>query len=273
MQGFYDSHVHTCHSPDSQQPFWALCEEAVRRGLRGIAITDHAETWLLGDYDIYESVAASIADARAANARYGDRLRVFCGVELAAFPDEPETARRVLEMTDYDVVLGSVHGVFYEDWQTFYSAIPFDAAPEEKLQGFMDAYFRKLLHVAREADFDVLAHLTCPLRYINGRYGRQLSVEPHRELIREILSVLVRREKALEVNTSGLNSFYGGVMPGREILKEYYDMGGRLITLGGDAHTADRLANGFSEAAELLKEIGFQGYVYYEHRRPCWVSW
>ena len=273
MQGFYDSHVHTCHSPDSQQPFWEICETALAKGLRGIAITDHAEMWLLGDYNVYESIGASIADAKAADARYGDKLRVFCGVELAEMQDDPETANRVLSMTNYDVVIGSVHSVFYEEWQTFYSAIDFGKTSEEKLKGFMEAYFKKLLHLAQTADFDVLAHLTCPLRYINGKYHRNLSIQPHQELIQETLRTILRREKALEVNTSGLQSFYGDLLPGREILAQYYAMGGRLITLGGDAHTADRLANGFEETASVLKEIGFQGYFYYDQRKPHWVSW
>lgn len=273
MQGFYDSHVHTCHSPDSRQPFWEICETALAKGLRGIAITDHAEMWLLGDYNVYESIGASIADAKAADARYGDKLRVFCGVELAEMQDDPETANRVLSMTNYDVVIGSVHSVFYEEWQTFYSAIDFGKTSEEKLKGFMEAYFKKLLHMAQTADFDVLAHLTCPLRYINGKYHRNLSIQPHQELIQETLRTILRREKALEVNTSGLQSFYGDLLPGREILAQYYAMGGRLITLGGDAHTADRLANGFEETASVLKEIGFQGYFYYDQRKPHWVSW
>lgn len=127
--------------------------------------------------------------------------------------------------------------------------------------------------MAEVGDFDVLAHLTCPLRYINGKYRRGLSIEPHRELITEILRTIIRREKALEVNTSGLHNFYGGLMPGREILAQYHAMGGRLITLGSDAHTADRLANGFDETVSLLKEIGFRDYCYYERRRPCPVGW
>lgn len=273
MLGFYDSHVHTCHSPDSEQPFWELCETALQKGLRGIAITDHAEIWLLGDYNIYESMGASIADAKAADAHYGDRMRVFCGVELAEMLDDPETASRVLSMTNYDVVIGSIHSVFLEDWQTFYSAIDFSEASEEKLQRFMGDYFKKVLHMAEKADFDILAHLTCPLRYINGKYHRNLSVDSHQELIFEILRTVIRREKALEVNTSGLHSFYGDLLPGRELLGQYYALGGRLITLGGDAHTAPQVASGFDETTSLLKEIGFQGYYYYDQRKPCWVSW
>lgn len=276
MQAFYDSHVHSCHSPDSQQPFDQICWAALKKGLRGIAITDHADLWFLKEAHTFQEIAGSIADAREAAGRYGDRLRVFCGVELAEFQDDPENGEKILGLTNYDVVLGSVHAVRFEEWDTgYYSKICFDeaSAPETKILGFLEAYFKKLLHLAEGEDFDALAHLTCPLRYINGRYHRNISIWPYENLIREILGSLIRRQKSLEVNTSGIRSFYGELLPGREILERYYAMGGRMITLGSDAHTADRLGNAFPETASLLKDIGFQGYYYYDQRKPCWVGW
>lgn len=276
MRTFYDSHVHSCHSSDSQQPFWQICQAALKKGLRGIAITDHADLWFLKEAHTFEEIAGSIADAKAAAAYYGDELRVFCGVELAEFQDDPKDGEKILGLTDYDVVLGSVHSVRFEEWDTvYYSKICFDeaAAPESKIMEFLEAYFKKLLHMAEKEDFDVLTHLTCPLRYINGRYHRNIRVQPYGDLIREILDSLIRRRKSLEVNTSGIHSFYGELLPGREILEQYYAMGGRMITLGSDAHTADRLGNAFPETASLLKGIGFPGYYYYDQRKPCWVSW
>ena len=49
MQTFYDTHIHTLHSPDSIQPLDEICETAIERGLRGITITDHAELWHLDE--------------------------------------------------------------------------------------------------------------------------------------------------------------------------------------------------------------------------------
>ena len=271
----YDSHVHSCHSPDSRQPFEEICTQALARGLQGIAITDHADVWCMERFGTLEKIAGSIAQAQAADARYGDRLRVFCGVELAEYQDAPAAGDQVLALTRYDVVLSSVHAVMFEDWNDFYSGVDFspEAAPEDKVLRFLDAYFRKVLRMAKYDDFDVLTHLTCPLRYINGKYHRGLSWKPFADTIEQILEVLICREKALEVNTSGIGSFYGEYMPPREILEQYCRMGGRLITLGSDAHTADRLGSAFAETAAMLQEIGFPGYYYYEQRMPRFVPW
>ena len=59
-------------------------------------------------------------------------------------------------------------------------------------------------------DFDILAHLTCPLRYIKGKYGIEVDITVFEEKISEILTLIIKREIALEVNTSSfdlLNDF------------------------------------------------------------------
>lgn len=274
MQRIFDSHIHSNHSIDSQQPFEGILEAALDKGLDGISITDHADVWYT-DYDFtLRKIADSIADARAADARYGDRLRVFCGVELAEYWEDPEFAEKILGLTHYDVILSSVHFVRFRDWAKAYSKICFDEAeaPADKVHAFLEMYFEKILEMAEKNDYDILTHLTCPLRYINGKYHRGVDVHRYDQQISAVLETLIRREKSLEINASGIHSFYGEWMPSPDILKRYYDMGGRMITLASDAHAADRIANGFSETLEMLKEIGFREYCYYEQRKPHLVS-
>ena len=275
MQALYDCHVHTCHSPDSQQPMEEIFQTALAKGLRGIAITDHADMWFWNKEYFFEQLPLSIAHAKEADKRLSGKMRVFCGVELAEYRMDPGTAEKILHLTDYDIVLSSVHCVQYRDWDMAYSKISFDevTAPEDKLRGFLEVYFQDLLSMAQNNDFDVLTHLTCPLRYINGKYKRDIDVTPYTDLIRQILSAVIKRGKSLEVNTSGIHSFYGAWMPDRAILEQYYAMGGRLITLASDAHTADRVGNAFAETITMLKEIGFPAYYYYDQRIAHPVSW
>lgn len=273
----FDSHLHTLHSPDSSQPLEAICETAIKRGLHGIAVTDHAELWHLEEHRTFQEIAASVAEAKAADRRYGGRLRVFSGVEIAEAQDDPENAAKLLHLADYDIVLASCHSVAFDRWPAscFFADISFDGetVPEETLTEFLDAYFQKVLRMAQSDDYDVLTHLSCPLRYVNGKYHRNRDLRPWRGLIEEILCAVIRRDKALEVNTSGIRSYYGEWMPDKEILKRYYALGGRLVTLASDAHTAERVGNAFSEAEELLKGVGFSEYYYYEHRQPYACVW
>ena len=90
----------------------------------------------------------------------------------------------------------------------------------------------------------------------------------YEQAIDDILRIIVERHIALEINTSGIGSFYGEYMPYESILRKYRELGGYLITLASDAHTADRVGNGFEEAAQMLKNIGFTNAYYYKKRMP-----
>ena len=118
---------------------------------------------------------------------------------------------------------------------------------------------------------DVLSHLTCPLRYVVGKYGHHFDVTEYKKPITEILDAVISREKALEVNTSGVKTAFRSTMPDGEILRWYRNMGGRLITLGSDSHAAVNLSAGFDEARQMLLDLGYKSYFYYEKRRPVEV--
>ena len=77
-----------------------------------------------------------------------------------------------------------------------------------------------------------------------------------------------QREKALELNTSPLKKGFPETNPGKAILKKYHDFGGRLVTVGSDAHTPEGVGFAFDRAAMLLKECGFTEYATFEKRQP-----
>ena len=130
---------------------------------------------------------------------------------------------------------------------------------------YFDDYLDELLVMLDVVDFDILAHLTCPLRYITGRQKITVDLKPYEEKITKILERIIQSGIALEVNTSSYG-LMGEFMPGREILQQYYDMGGYLIILGSDAHVTKDAAQYLDEAKALLKEIGFKHIFYYENR-------
>ena len=68
--------------------------------------------------------------------------------------------------------------------------------------------------------------------------------------------------KVIEVNTSGLFSPAKRTMPGVDFLKAYRAYGGERICLSSDAHDVRNLNQGFCQAAELLRSLGYR-YLFY----------
>ena len=66
--------------------------------------------------------------------------------------------------------------------------------------------------------------------------GSTPSFAGHMEQVKAIFSELIRGEKALELNTSRLLRQDVPRLPDPELFALYHEMGGRLVTLGADAH-------------------------------------
>ena len=111
-------------------------------------------------------------------------------------------------------------------------------------------------------------HLTCPLRYINGKYGRDIDISEFNTYINTILKNIISRNIALEIKTSGLNTPFNELMPNISIIKHYKELGGHLITVAGDAHVPQNIGSGFTQTIKILKTLGFDSYYYFKKRRP-----
>ena len=95
---------------------------------------------------------------------------------------------------------------------------------------------------------------------------RIIPLEAYRDLIAEILKVLIAKGKGIEINTSGVDRC-GDYLPGVEYLKLFKDLGGELVTVGSDAHAPERVGQYSSQACAILKDIF--GYVCtFQNRQP-----
>ena len=201
------------------------------------------------------------------NARNDSPCRLLSGVEIGEGIFYPDKLRYVERLCDYDVIIGSVHCTLRGDELVAYSRRNFSEESDEEADEFMRAYFTDMKKLLEIADFDILAHLTCPLRYVVGKHGKRVDMARYEGDIDEILQAIIKKGIALEVNTSSLSVKLGDFLPSTDILKKYRRMGGYLITLGSDAHVAEEASVNFEAAKRHLKSLGFENIFYYKKRR------
>lgn len=260
-QSFYDSHVHTDCSYDGTSPVEQLCEAALQKGLAGIAITDHWEAGR-GQADAFlPAITQSLALARQMQQKYAGRLAVSCGIELGQPLDDPEETRAALALGPYDVVVLSTHNL---PGQADFWVM--DMAGRDLLR-LATEYFERELLAVRTQDFDILAHLTYPLRYTPGAQRLEEACMP---VIRRVLEALIARGKALEINTKHLYGHLDGEdippLPSLAILGAYRELGGTLVTLGSDSHHLETVGAGLERMTALLRDLGFPHYGFYAKR-------
>ena len=252
-----DCHLHTDNSFDSETPAERLAERARELGIEYIAITDHCDILEWSD----ANVARSNAQAADLNRKYDD-LTVLRGIELGEPLQSPEQTSVALGLCEYDFILCSLHNIAGEE--DFYYLHP----DREQAQELIGRYFDELLEIVRWNQFDSLAHFTYPLRYITERDGVQVDMERYQPVIREILATLAANGKALEINTSGLRSPGGFLLPTVEYVRLVRELGGKYITLGSDAHVPGHMAIGMREGITAAKQAGFTHATVFINRHP-----
>ncbi len=266
-----DMHTHSENSHDSNCKIEDMLKSQLKKGTDIFAVTEHFDAFSNNDYDIFTPLKRTYETVAELNQKYKDKCLLLAGVEIGEGFLFPEIYEKGISFLDYDVVIGSVHCVRFNGLEQAYSTIDFSKLLTVCISDYLNAYFHEILTLIDTTDFDILAHLTCPLRYIIGIYGFDIDISKFNAKIDRILKNIIEKGIALEVNTSSysvLNDF----MPGVDILKRYFDFGGRLVTLGSDAHVAENASIHFDKAVKALKEIGFDGIYYYKKRKPYKVS-
>ena len=167
----------------------------------------------------------------------------------------------MLELKDYDVIIGSIHAARHPQLGNPYSEIDFTNVPDSVLKEYMQVYFEDMLEMLKTVPCDALAHITCPLRYIEGKYGRCIDLKPYQPIITAILQYIISHGIAMEINTSATPP-----MPGEWIISLYKSLGGERLTIGSDAHIPEHVGRNFEDTLLQLQRLGFSHYGYYKNR-------
>lgn len=258
---FADFHTHSKHSFDGNHSVNSLCEFAVNKGIRYLAITDHCEIDAKNfDFDIF--CKNQYKDTNNAKTRFKSDLNVYNGIELGQAVYNIPLAEKVLKNHHYDFVLGSIHNL--ENMEDFY----FLDYNNFDVMELLNRYFDTVIKLCKWGNFDSLAHLTYPLRYICGKYKINIDLADYSDKIDTILKLLIKKDKALEINTSGLGMEIKDFLPNEEIIKRFKEFGGKYVTIGSDSHYKEKLGNYIEQGLDTLKKCGFDCFTIFENRKP-----
>ena len=280
-----DYHLHCEFSDDSRERMENQIEQAITLGLDEICFTDHVDYGIKKDWsegnikwrggDSFSSGAEGMDPLANVNypeyfskidrmrETYKGRISIKKGLE---FGIQTHTAGRIQKLYDtyrqeLDFVLLSMHQVHDQEFWTQ------DFQRERSQKEYNEEYYQEIYEVQKIfRDYSVLAHLDLICRYDkNGIYP----FEKVKDLIAEILTLAIRDGKGIELNTSSWKYGLDDTQPSRDILKLYKDLGGSIITVGSDAHTASRMGDHLEEAYRILRdEIGFTQICTFEKMQP-----
>lgn len=264
---FVDMHTHSEHSIDSSCPITDMATAQKNAGTTIFAVTDHFD---LPYYKARNSIKSINACYKNIDELNIDGVEILKGIEISEMNWDKKDTERILEELKPDVVIGSVHSVLYKGEISIHLR-DFSKLTKEELDDFMHLYFKCVYNNIR-CGCDILGHLTLPLRYLGAKYNIFIDLVPYEDEINKILDYIIKNNIALEINTSALKNGIKDFLPDKNIIEKYKNMGGKLITLGSDAHTKENASYGFIEAKEMLLSLGITEAYYFKNRQPIKYS-
>ncbi len=258
-----DVHLHTRFSFDSEEYPENYLKSARKTGVKVIGFSEHY------DYDAYldgenlplADLPAYINNIEKLKISYPD-TDILCGIEFGYRREALPKYRELLKKYPFDYVINSLHTL--PDRGDCYHDKFFEGRTLK--QAYLDYFNGVLESVKADYDYQIIGHLCYACRYRTGD-GSAIKYKDFSDILDEILKEIVRREKCLEINTS---NGVGGCtfLPDKDIISRYLELGGKLLSFGSDAHTADKYLDRNSEVAEFLKSKGVKELFYYEKRLP-----
>ena len=259
MQKFLiDMHSHTTYSYDGRNTPEEMLSAALKKGIAFYGVSEHFDY----DYDLSqlpEEERCAIQNRnldecfhalRHLQEDYEGVMNFVIGAEFG-FSEQEEVKKRYLETYEKyrpDYVINSVHGCDGKDFYRY-------EFKEDK-----QTVYRMYLRLVRESldvpyHYDIVGHLGYIARYVPFE-DNTLGLEEFGKEIDDILLTIIRKNKILEVNSANKN-LANRTLPAEPILARYFELGGRNVSFGSDAHLVERIGDKWEEAVSMLKKIGF----------------
>ncbi len=258
----YDVHIHSQYSMDSTTDMEDIVIQAIKKNMKSICFTDHVDfDCTAQNIDFVFRESDYFRDINRVKYKYKKDIEILAGVEIGIQPHLFERYQQFISNNLFDFILMSIHSVKKQD-------IYLDNFTKDKdpLEATLEYYEDMLTCVRGFSNFDILGHID----YIDRYFASKEDVphfEEYKDILSEILRIIIKKGKGIELNTSGFRNHLGYLHPKLPILKLYKSLGGEIITIGSDSHTADTVGAEYKLAEKMLRDSGFKFIHIFKERK------
>ncbi len=253
-----DMHTHSTFSHDGCNKLEEMLVSALESGVAFYGVNEHFDY----DYDISKMSKEEFDSTRNANPEeyfhaarhlqedYEGCMNVLIGAEFGYSDDEKvkKQYQETYEKYRPDYVINSVHGVDGED----FVRCTFNGNEQQTYEMYL-ALIRRSLDVPYP--YDIVGHIEYLVRYVPFE-NKAIELKKFQEQFDDIFKTIIAKDKILEIN-SATKTLSRLSLPSEELLRRYYELGGRKISFGSDAHFKERILDKREQIVELAKKIGF----------------
>ena len=236
----FDQHVHSSFSFDSNENlenYINVCDE------NDIITTEHLdlENPIINYEDNSIEYLKYIEEITSLNQKYPNKF--FSGIEIGYTQKTEKRIEDFLKDKNFNLKLLSIHQNGLYDYMCVNKKLI-------SLKALIKEYFEQMIQALESSiKFNVLAHFEYGLRIVD------ISVVDFDNLasvfLNKIIELIVKKEIAFEVNTKSMYKYKKENLY-NYMIEKYIKKGGKLFTLGSDAHNIKDYAYKFDEAKKFL---------------------
>ncbi len=255
----FDFHVHTSFCDGKCTPE-ELVREALEKGLQRLGFSGHSFTPFDPGYCMSEEGAEAYrAEIGRLKEIYGDRIRLYCGVEQDLDSELPRKP--------YDYMIGSVHYLRQGD-----AYLPVDLSAERILQDtrqyfggdvyrYVREYYRRVAEVVRRTGCGIVGHFDLVEKF-NENGALFDNSDPRCRLpMLEALDAVLETDAVIEINTGAMaRGLRRCPYPSAFLLRRIAEKRGRVM-MNSDCHRPNGLAYAFEEATQLAVSCGIGAFT------------
>lgn len=276
-----DFHLHSSFSGDSIEEMENHILTALTRGFNTLCITEHmdldypvsADTpkdLFKLDTDSYYHKYCELRDKyRPTDTLYNtssSHINLLFGVELGLQPHLASIHSEYISKYPFDFIIGSEHVTNGKD--PYY---PYFYEGRSEKEAYTEYFEDILTNLKAFDDIDTFGHLDYVVRYGPNK-NKNYTYSEYADYIDPILEHLISKNIGLEVNSGGFKHQLNSPNPCIDIISRYKELGGSIITIGSDAHTADRIGADFDKIEKILYKCGFDYYCTFINRKPHFIK-
>ena len=236
----FDQHVHSNFSFDSNE---ALENYINVSNKNDIVTTEHLDfaNPIINYKDSSINYLKYIEEIDSLNKKYSNKF--FSGIEIGYTPNSEKRIEDFLKDKNFNLKLLSIHQNGIYDYMCVNKKLI-------SLEVLIQEYFEQMIQALESSiEFNVLAHFEYGIRIIDISVADFDSLAS--KFLNKIIELIVKKEIAFEVNTKSMYKYKKENLYSY-MIEKYLKKGGKLFTLGSDAHNIKDYAYKFDDARKFL---------------------
>jgi len=186
------------------------------------------------------------------------QLPIRLGLECDFIPGRENWIRELSQKAEFDYFIGAVHYIT-PDWDVD-NPMKLARWKDQPVEEVWTRYFKAMTQAVQSGLFDFMAHPDLVKKFGHIPKG---DLRPY---YRETLDVIQAAGIAMEVSTAGLRKEVMEIYPSKVFLEEAFRRNIPVL-ISSDSHAPGEVGYEFSQALDLVKEVGYRSLTAFRQRR------